>query len=581
MSNNNQNTIDKPKETFKILINQYLDTNIEEDIPLKNLIKKITDKKNSDKITNIERNPFQLIESVNPLTEKFRLELGIFFSLNTLKYLKETKAKNAQANAEEVYRFFCHNLIELKETSMAEIFFKKEGETISNIELYLELVIAFITSNQVDLIINILKDKLPEKEIDLIKDTLDGLNLKNNKSYMFVKDILLKITNRNPELELMSEINIVKENYLKEEKNEFLHCKICYNPPILELNDEKKIIVKYLCNHVKEADILNPENIKNYEIKCISCDQILLNIYKNCLCSNCKNIVCNKCLQKHFNECLTLFFIPLIDNVFTCTEHNKHFELFCSICNLNLCSNCKDEHHHYSQYGLTYFSKEDKIEIKNIINKDTKNNKIILGLIEHIISSNQYLKNLQYQYFLEKLLGREINKKCGIFNEFGDKNFNEYYSNLIDQRKKGNLFYIDVYNSIKDSYEKENKKINDEQINQELLYKKAVNSSKIDVKNSNKKTLLIKVLLFRKDIQKEISIQKMKLKEDIMNLRMAKYEIKNNALLNGNNRYKSNIIKLINRSIADNIIRYLVFSYPSIICHNYYFLSIIYFLSKR
>ena len=55
----------------------------------------------------------------------------------------------------------------------------------------------------------------------------------------------------------------------------------------------------------------------------------------------------------------------------------------------------------------------------------------------------------------------------------------------------------------------------------------------------------------------------MKLKEDIMNLRMAKYEIKNNALLNGNNRYKSNIIKLINRSIADNIIRYLVFSYPS------------------
>ena len=73
----------------------------------------------------------------------------------------------------------------------------------------------------------------------------------------------------------------------------------------------------------------------------------------------------------------------------------------------------------------------------------------------------------------------------------------------------------------------------------------------------------------------------MKLKEDIMNLRMAKYEIKNNALLNGNNRYKSNIIKLINRSIADNIIRYLVFSYPSIICHNYYFFSIIYFLSKR
>ena len=55
MSSNSQNTIDKLQESFKILINQYLDTNIEEDNPLENLIKMITDKKNSDKITNIEK----------------------------------------------------------------------------------------------------------------------------------------------------------------------------------------------------------------------------------------------------------------------------------------------------------------------------------------------------------------------------------------------------------------------------------------------------------------------------------------------------------------------------------------------
>lgn len=208
MSSNSQNTLDKLQESFKILINQYLDTNIEEDNPLENLIKMITDKKNSDKITNIEKILFHLIENVNPLTPKFRLKLGIFLSLNALKYLKETKAKNAQANAEEVYGIFCHNLIELKEASIAEIFFKKEGEAINNMELYLELVINFITTNQIDLIINILKDKLAEKEVYLIKNT--------------------------------------------------------------------------------------------------------------------------------------------------CTEHNKHYELFCSIFNINLCSNCKDEHKHYSQYGVTF-----------------------------------------------------------------------------------------------------------------------------------------------------------------------------------------------------------------------------------
>ena len=106
-----------------------------------------------------------------------------------------------------------------------------------------------------------------------------------------------------------------------------------------------------------------------------------------------------------------------------------------------------------------------------MINKDTNNNKILLGLRDLIISFDQYLKNLQYQYFLEKLLDREISNKSGMFDEFGDKYFNEYYSNMISKRKNGNLFFIDVFEAIKNSYEKENKKINGEQLNEGLLYK--------------------------------------------------------------------------------------------------------------
>jgi hypothetical protein len=110
-----------------------------------------------------------------------------------------------------------------------------------------------------------------------------------------------------------------------------------------------------------------------------------------------------------------------------------------------------------------------------MINKDTNNNKILLGLIDLIISKDQYLKNLQYQYFLEKLLEREICNKSGMFDEFGDKYFNEYYSNMISKRKNGNLFFIDVFDAIKNilfhGYEKENKKINGEQLNEGLLYK--------------------------------------------------------------------------------------------------------------
>ena len=449
MNNQNQNAIDKLKESFRILIMQYLGLNTDKNIPLENTIKIIAEKKNSDKITNLEKILFHLIEDVNPLTSKFRVELNIFLSLNALLYLKETKAKNAQVNAKEVYMFFTNHLIQLKDPSIAEIFFNKDMEIVNKMELYLELVINFITSNQIDLIINALKDKLHKEEVDYIKSILDGLNLKINKSFIFVKDILLKIINRNSETDLINEIKNVKENYLREEKNDFLHCNICYNPPILEINDEKKISIKYLCTHVKNADLLNPENIMNYKIKCAFCKESLLNIYKNYLCSNCKNIFCNKCLQRHFSKCLNLFFIPLSDIGSICTEHNKHYELFCSICNLNLCSNCKDEHQHYSHYGITDFIIEEKNKVKNIINNDKKNNKTILGLIELIISNSNCLKNLQYQYFLEKLLGRETDKKCGMFEEFGDKNFNEYYSNLIRQRKNGSLFYIGAYEEIK------------------------------------------------------------------------------------------------------------------------------------
>ena len=562
MNNQNPNDIDKLKVSFKILIMQYLDLDTDQNIPLENPIKIIAEKKNSDKITNLEKILFHLIENVNPLTSKFREELNIFLSLNALLYLKETKAKNTQVNAKEVYMLFTNNLMQLKDPSIAEIFFKKDMEIVNKIELYLELVINFITTNQIDLIINVLKKKFQKEEVDYIKSILDGLDLKIKKSFIFVKDILLIIINKNSETDLTNEIKNVKENYLNEEKNVLLHCNICYNPPILEINNQKEISINYLCAHVKKEDVLNPENITNYKIKCACCKESLLNIYKNYLCSNCKNIFCKNCLQNHFSKCLNLFFIPLSDIGSTCTVHNKHYELFCSICNLNLCSNCKDEHQHYSHYGITDFVKEDKTKVENLINKDEKNNKAIISLIKQIISNNNCLKNLQYQFFLEKLLGRETGKKCGTFEEFGDKNFNEYYSNLIRRRKNGSLFYIRAYEEIKNSYENASKKINDEQLNLGLLYEKSIKSSKIYTENSDKKSLLFRILFIRNDLLKEISSQETLLNNDIMKIRMAKYEIKNNSLLNANNKYKSNIIKLLNRSIADNIIRYLVLTYP-------------------
>ena len=80
---------------------------------------------------------------------------------------------------------------------------------------------------------------------------------------------------------------------------------------------------------------------------------------------------CSKCLQNHFNKCLTLFFIPSSDIGFICTDHNKKYEYFHTICNMNLCQKCKVEHEHYTKYSLKPLNKEEKqkIEIYTLLDK--------------------------------------------------------------------------------------------------------------------------------------------------------------------------------------------------------------------
>ena len=48
-----------------------------------------------------------------------------------------------------------------------------------------------------------------------------------------------------------------------------------------------------------------------------------------------------------------------------------------------------------------------------------------------IISNDKYLNNIQFQYFFDNLLGKKDLPQSGLFIEFGDLSFNQYYSELI------------------------------------------------------------------------------------------------------------------------------------------------------
>ena len=224
--------IEKAKQAFKIQLYMYLDIQIEKAIPFDDLMKKITNKKNAKDTPILEKILLELIEKVNPSTKSFISKLNQLLSLNILTYLRETKDKKGQVNSKEVLGIISQILINKNETSIYKII--KDIEIVSNKELYIELLNFFITSNKTDSIVNILNNKFQKDEVEYMKNILDGLNLKNDKSYEFLGDILLKIVNKNNEINLINEIEQVKMNYINKEKNDYLRCNICYSLPILE-----------------------------------------------------------------------------------------------------------------------------------------------------------------------------------------------------------------------------------------------------------------------------------------------------------------------------------------------------------
>ena len=229
--------IDNTEIAFNIELNNYLDIDIEKGIPLDNLVKKITNKKNGKDTSSLEKILLELIEKVNPSTKSFMSELNQLLSLNILTYLKETKDKKCKSNPEEVLGKISQILKDKTETSIYKII--KDAELISDKELYIELLISFIISNQTDSIVNVLNNKFQKDEVEHIKNMLDGLNLKNDKSFEFLGDILFKIVNKNNEINLINEIEQVKSNYINKKKNDYLRCNICYALPILEINSDK------------------------------------------------------------------------------------------------------------------------------------------------------------------------------------------------------------------------------------------------------------------------------------------------------------------------------------------------------
>ena len=130
----------------------------------------------------------------------------------------------------------------------------------------------------------------------------------------------------------------------------------------------------------------------------------------------------------------------------------------------------------------------------------------------------------------------------GLFFKFGDFFFNQYYSELIQAVKNGNLYYNKVYDKIILIYTNEGKIINEHDFSARIMYTKAVNISKIYNDNNFKGLILMNYFICLNEIKEEIYQQSLKLEKEALKIKVEKSEIKAKSQLFNNNKYYKNYV---------------------------------------
>lgn len=538
---------------LNMVLSKYLNTFGE--IPeLIKIMKSKIKKNDTANIDNIIMRMLIYLDSKNKLLNTYIINKLV---LPLLTYINAKKTEYHQ-NINKIFDLLSNYW---EEDLSFKVLFDKSAKTLEKeqLELYLDILIPFIFDKNISSIISILNNHLENALTKQINTVIDGLETKSAKALDFLRNILFIIVKLKENS--LQRINEYAQEYRDQEKNEFLRCCICADFPKLILDENKNISIKYSCNHCEDSNI-NPNNIQNCKLECFDCREQILFIKKAFLCSNCKHLFCFNCKQNHFIKCLTIFFIPLTDIGLICHDHNNRFETFCSICNKNLCSKCKEEHEHYSNYSEKLTFKEYKEKIDIYIQSGKKIEEPYISLIKLILLDDKYLANFQFGYFIKNLLGEKSDHECGFFEEFGNKKFNDYYSTLISEYKKANLFYIQIYEKIKNIYSENKLIINSHTISQTDLLIKNENDFRTYTDNGLKASLLINYFIKLYDIKSMLEQEDNLLEKYNSEIKKEENKIKLNLLSAENYKYKAKIVRLLNRTIADYIIRDLVENYP-------------------
>ena len=274
-------------------------------------------------------------------------------------------------------------------------------------------------------------------------------------------------------------------------------CSSCLQFPEYEIYIDPSGIISLSHKCLDSSVKVKLTELKNFHSKmyvnnCEYCNNKALNI-----CSKCKKFICDNCIEKHEQpkgiiniDYFEKIVIPIIQCENYCKEHLQEITYYCSICKINLCRNCIQEHCHCKpELLISYKNKvspsgykganqtlnqlaniarafNDCYKFKLSKSKITINTILNLHLIEPI---NKYIKEndkggvkTKPVVQLKNAEGITIKNNFKIpkdnvpyvFDSFGDINFNKYYRNIIGKSKVGDIDSFHKLVDIKNHYGK-------------------------------------------------------------------------------------------------------------------------------
>ena len=405
----------------------------------------------------------------------------------------------------------------------------------------------------------------------VVKKLLFKLSFQNPYSVILLRDlineIILKQDNIEIEIVLNDIINNLKEYYL-------FHCPICFGLLYFTYDNIKNIAT---LNCPKDKSIFNPKDIKElkniliFDMNCKDCNKTVEIYENNYKCMKCDDFICEQSAEDHEKSGIGHILIDLYKIGYICEEHFELYSEYCNLCRINLCKICIETHVH--KVGQKMFILDENLFKKNSsknINEAIEIKEYMLAKLSLMYKDMFNFSFINYSARVSIWLGEKFNRvnlpdtKKFYFDQFFNNDFKIYYSKLIKNVSKGKEKYYKLLIEIKKRYEKAGYNIDSSFDDFEEKYSEEKNNrfQKIN-------SLVSRTGIAFSWIDTNSQITKLKNEIIILNNKIFKFQsdiqllkIKILALLKSNNLYSSFLMKLLNRYLADFLLRKIIEKFP-------------------